>query len=216
MRTIIKTQSTITTPRTRRVRQDEAAIVRIGRLANAIAFAKYAYTEKYRDEDEMTRRRQVYQSMYLLGGYLFEAMRLVDELSTRYGNRPYFAELLVFGAATAKDREIFTEFIFSPGFHLESSAKATEDALNTQELELNSVLACCSYSEENEAYFHSVFAFDTQRLVEALEKNYSYEQLYEFTLSTMPQIAERFLDGASQFIKGVAEQVSKTRNRSVS
>ncbi len=209
----MKTQTTITTLRTKTTRQQEAAIVRVGRLANAIAFAKFAYQGNYDHLDECTRRRQVYQAMYLLGGYLFEAMRLVDELTKRYGNNPYFAELLVFGAATAKYREIFTEFIFSPGFHLESTAKATEDALERQELALNSVLACCTL-EPDDTYFHSVFAFDTQRLVEALEKNYSYEQLYEFTIIEMPQIAERFLAGASQFIEGTAADLLITRNRS--
>ena len=214
MNSLMNSQSTITRKRTKANRRDESALVRTARLANAVAFANYIISTAKNAPAETVRRREIYQATVMLGGLLFEVTKLLDELAPIYGMRPFYSDLLVFRAVMRRFDDILAEYSFSSGYHHESAARATEEALGKQQLDLCSIAASCDLNAEFGTFFGAAFAFDTNSLVAALAKTHGREELFEFACMEMPHMAERFLTGANRFIDGLTGKLMMRRTRS--
>src|SRR5688572_16842520 len=85
--------------------EDLCAMIRLGRLANVIAFTRRAYLDA-ENLNPRLKDRQFVQGTFLLGGYLYEANYLLKDLRDAYGMQPYFADLLVLSAVLNQRHEI--------------------------------------------------------------------------------------------------------------
>jgi hypothetical protein len=192
---------------TRADQDDLSAIVRIGRLANAIAFADFILLNSS-DLPIMVQRRQVCQAVFLLGGYLYEAVHLVDELLPRYGNLPGFADLLIFRSAMNRHRDLLNEIAFSPGSHMESTDAKTKAMLDRHELDLCSLTAGCCIAPDEGIWLHAVFALDVEPILEAHGK-----EVFASIDEAFPLAAKNFSTAATRFIESLAYKLMTRRVR---
>jgi hypothetical protein len=169
MKTITKTKTTKTqSPES--IKEIICAVIRVGRLANAVAFAKRAHRDAVIHPSQI-RRRQIHQSTFLMAGYLYEAMQLIQDLTPKFGLAPHS---LIFCCSKSimdqKYREIITEFNFSPAFHQDIRSDRKLDELNPETFDLNALSVSCDASEEI-AFLHYpvIYKFYTAIIAETDE-----------------------------------------------
>src|SRR5690606_8003602 len=80
-------------------------MVRVGRIANSLAFAEPAYLHASRLPKHL-RQQQLHHAALLLGGYLYEGIQLIDELMPEYGTAPAFSRRMDFAAKSRPHREV--------------------------------------------------------------------------------------------------------------
>ena len=73
------------------------ATLRVARLVNALTFCELA--KQCRHEDAGYTLFQKKYVTFLTGGYLYEAVHLVDDLSQNFGTSYHFRELMRFAAS---------------------------------------------------------------------------------------------------------------------
>lgn len=205
--TTTKTNSSLT----KRIKEDMCAVIRIGRLANALAFAKRAHRDAVIHPTSV-RKRQTQQATYLLCGYLHAARLLVNDLTPRYGLTPEFSDLILFNAMTGQYRELLAEFDCSPSFHQESSPHRDIELLEIQLFDTNSLSAAChSSSDINYLHYPSITAFDLTTCIWNLKQEFNREQFFEFLRVQMLFLTERFLTAANHFIDETTQKIEKAK-----
>jgi hypothetical protein len=196
-------------------REDLCAMIRIGRLANVIAFTRRAYL----DAENLSRRlsdRQKTQATFLLGGYLYEANYLLNDLREPYGMTAYFSDLLILsGFLNARD-EILTAFSFSPAFHQDWQPKRTMDELSRNTPCIDSLgMDCYLGHNPGHVHFRQVLNFDLHNVVDDLLAKYKVEELSTFMADELHELSDAFLRGANSFINGLTKKMLRTRKRPV-
>ena len=102
----------------------KVATLRIARLVNALTFCELA--KQCRHEDINYTHFQRNYTIWLMGGYLYEAVHLVDDLSANFGTSYHFRELMRFAASMRPYRELLAEFNCSPGFTMDWGGGTSE------------------------------------------------------------------------------------------
>ena len=101
------------------------------------------------------RRRQIHQSTFLLAGYLYEAMQLIEDLAREVALAPAFSELLFKSIMDQKYRDVLTEFNFSPAFHQDVRSDRKLDELDPDKFDLHALSMACHSSEDISAVISS-------------------------------------------------------------
>jgi hypothetical protein len=195
-------------------REDLCAMVRIGRLANVIAFTRRAYL----DADNLNRRlcdRQKSQATFLLGGYLYEANYLLNDLREPYGMQAYFGDLLILTGFLNARHEILTAFSFSPAFHQDWQPKRTLEDLDKNTLDVESLnLDCYLGHNPDHLHFRQVLTFDTNNWMDQLLGKYDTDELCTFIADELHELSDAFLRGANAFIQGLSKKMLHRKRRS--
>jgi hypothetical protein len=193
--------------------EDLCAMVRIGRLANVIAFTRRAFL----DADNLNRRlkdRQQLQGTFLLGGYLYEVSCMLRDMLEPYGMQAYFSDLLILKDFLQKRHEILTAFNFSPAFHQDWQASRTLRDLEKNTICVASLQLDC-YLGENPGHLHfrQVIDFDTHNVIDDLLGPYDVEQLTSFMADEIHELSDAFLRGANSFIDGLSKKLLQNRRK---
>jgi hypothetical protein len=192
------------------IKEDLCAVIRMGRLANAVAFAKRAHRDAVIHPLQI-RRRQIHQSTFLLAGYLYEAMQLIEDLTPKYALSPAFSDLLLFKSIMdRKYRDILTEFNFSPAYHQDIRSDRKLDELDPDKFDLSALSAAC-YSSEDIAFLHYpvIYKFYTARIAEGMSDRYNREQFILFLKVDVIFCAERFLTAAGDFVRRTTRKLER-------
>ena len=113
----------------------KVATLRIARLVNALTFCEMVGTTRqpYLDRDYL--RLQKAHTVWLTGGYLYEAVHLIDDLSENFGTSYHFRELMRFAATMRPYRELIAEMNCSPGFTMDWGGGTSERVCETVHFE---------------------------------------------------------------------------------
>src|SRR4030095_6412799 len=203
----MKTTTKTKTSYSKQTKEDLWAMIRVARLANVIAFTERAYLDA-KFHDRGVKRRQFQQATFLLGGYIYEAVQLLNELKAKYTNAPFFSEFLVFLSKLRADCDILVEFSYSPAFHQDWRSSKTLEALDWRELDLCSLAASCLTEgyQPSDTYFPVTHQFDSDSIIESFKGNVPTDELNNFARYELHKLAERFLCGATEFIDGMSEK----------
>jgi len=189
---------------------DLAAIVRIARLANALAFAQRAYLDAVHHPAHI-RQRQMHHATFLIGATLYRALRDARLTGYTYGGRNYFAGLEDFINRTREYEPVLRRLAESPAVTLETDADATYPLLQRYFLDVQSVSACCERWEPGHVYFPAVQAVDTECFADDVADKLDADQLYDFTKTMLGKMCSRFLKGAQQFLAGLSRKAELNR-----
>lgn len=189
---------------------DLAAIVKIARLANALAFAQRAYLDAVHHPTHI-RRRQLHQATFLIGATLYRALRESAMASHLYGDRNYFSGLKDFIKRTREYEPVLKRLAESPAVTFETDAEATYPMLEQYFLDVADVSACCERWEPGHLYFPAVHALDTEHFADDVAHILNGDQLYDFVKTMLSSLSDRFLSGSKQFLAGLARKAELTR-----
>ena len=209
-----KTTKTSLSKLTKTETEDLCAMIRVGRLANVIAFTRRAYL----DADNLNKRlrdRQQVQATILLAGYLYEANYMLAELREPYGMTAYFSDLLVLSNVLSQFHEILTTFSFSPAFHQDWQPQRTLADLERSQIDIESLRMDC-YLGHNPGHLHfrQIMMFDLDNCHDVLLDKFSVGKLCGFLASDLHELSDGFLRGANSFIDGLTKKMLAGKRRS--
>ncbi len=113
----------------------KVAMLRIARLVNALSFCELVRTapQPYANRDHARLQKIFVQ--WLMGGYLYEAVHLIDDLAENFGTSYPFRELMRFAATMRPYRELFAEMNCSPAFTMDWGGATSERICETLHFE---------------------------------------------------------------------------------
>lgn len=189
--------------------EDLSAVVRVARVANALSFADRATITGQLPQHIAQRQQQ--QATFVIGGYLYDAIHLADELAETYAPMICFEGLLAFVMNAKKYRNIVAEFNFNPAFTLDWSGGVTREAVEEHYIDLESIEANCHRRELGHVYFPAIHSLDQTILAEKLAKEITEEGLVDFVREVMPLLTFLFVDGAVEFVAGICRKLELRR-----
>lgn len=178
--------------------EEVAAIIRLGRVANALAFASYSPDKELHISAEVRQRQFVFGS-FLTAGYLLEAVRLIDNLAAKYSDVPEFEGLMTVALKVRDWSELLGEFYRNPCFTMDPDGDITIAAVGQCYADIDGILASSQrgYSYE---YHHAVSKFDLDVLALKLGSRMSREGVNAFVQLELPQMVRDFHAAARTFI----------------
>ena len=100
--------------------------LRLTRLVNALTFCELIYRTRQPYLEQNYFRLQKAHSVWLLGGYLYEALHLVDDLAENFGTSHHFRELMRFATFMRPYRDVLAEMNQNPGFTMDWGGGTSE------------------------------------------------------------------------------------------
>jgi hypothetical protein len=191
-------------------RHEEAtSVMRVARMANALSFANEIYKSAKGVTDAKRRTLLQLHATWLMGGYLYQAVHLVDDLSTQYGRSARFRGLMRFAEEINGFREVFAEFNLSPAFSMDWGGDGTRQTIASLELDFPGVVRNEFDASDPGCFFANVHRVDSFHLQDKLAKFISEEDLPGLILS-FPETILQFVSAAKQFIGGQGGSNTRT------
>lgn len=188
------------------------AMVRLARLSNAIAFTLQVQCDANSNPVRDIKDRQVYHSTFLLGGYLYEAIKVVEDLKSEYCRRVSFAGLWHLHNDLANKHDVLAEMNFNIGYHHESDDRSTRKALAKMELPLTELKRSAFASMPQWTYYPTAYMVDTSVLIESLSNRMTKQDVFRYLRYDLVNVAERFLRVSEIFIKDTSRRMLTHRN----
>ena len=170
---------------------------RVARMVNALTFALQSHAVTPHLEDKAREALQVVHSVWLLGGYLYEAIHLVDDLSTRHGKETRFKRLEQFARNIRLYRELFAEFNLNPSFNMDWGGDTTRKAIATMG---NTTLYYTPEAVDDGAIYPGIFRLDIQYLQDKSDQLVSDDELDGLIRHGLRTYAQMFIDAGIEFI----------------
>lgn len=172
--------------------------VRVARMVNALTFALQSLKASAQYSDLGRRQLQDVHSVWLLGGYLYEAIHLVDDLSSAYGRSPRFAKLDAFARNIRPFREVIAEFNLNPSFTMDWGGDVTRKMIAAKGSPFFAT-AAQSLTAQGVMY-PGVFTLDTEHFRDATDNLVTDEELDDLVKHGLVSYAEMFIDAAIKFV----------------
>lgn len=133
---------------------DFLMIVKMGRIINAVLYAQTTIIQ-FGVEDRYLNRRQYRRGLFVLAGYLHEAINILRHVEDRHVTMESFIPLrkIVHGVEYKQTREYLREIRNVAGFHLADSVDIENTKLALSELELTSHVLMGADDKENLTYY---------------------------------------------------------------
>jgi hypothetical protein len=197
------------------------AMVRIARLSNAIAFCISTADEAHAFPAPV-HKRQITRALFLMGGYLYEAEKLIVHMRKAYHGVECFDPLDTFMELVegpyACDREILEEMNFHVAFHSDWNDTSTPAIVANVGLPNGASPKDEGGPDHDTSYFTFVDAMDTEYLIRRLFGRVSRGDIVRFMKADLRRMCVAFVVAADEFVKGIseliAEEESSVRKRS--
>jgi|CXWL01.1.fsa_nt_gi hypothetical protein len=181
--------------------------VQVGRMLNAIQFAR-AVLGEYKGDRTLLARRLKGRAVYILGGYLHEAVRLIESLWSRYKLDPAFNELHEL-VGPSKEKNFLKVFRDNGAFHLDHF-ETTKTSLDNLVLNEETELALHDGEYITNMYFAFADMLDLNFLIDQLRSNprlsglvdltgKSDDDLADWILTILKDYSEKILTGGIKF-----------------
>lgn len=187
--------------------EDFLAIVKVGRLVNAVAFGMQALHD-YVDNNSPVGKRQRNRATFITGGYLYEGLELVASLRRHYHMEKYFDELkhLTYSEEYILERRILKEMRNIAAFHLDSDDKSTRSAMANLKL-TKYELASGETSRIADFYFNFADTVDLNRIIDVIKRDESEEEVVQYISRTLTTFMPRFIRGGHDFLEGLSIKI---------
>lgn len=166
-------------------------------MINALTFALQSHAVTQHLEDKPRKALQGVHAVWLLGGYLYEAIHLVDDLSTRYGRESRFKRLDQFARNIRPYRELLAEFNLSPGFSMDWGGETTRKQIA---LLPNSTLYHQPETVDDGLIYPGIFRLDIQYLEEVTSDHATEDELEDLIRHGVQTYAQQFIEAGIEFI----------------
>ncbi|MDI1240460.1 MAG: hypothetical protein PSX80_00900 [bacterium] len=177
--------------------EETTAKSRVARMVNALTFALQNFESCDRFRDESRRALQGIHSVWLLGGYLYEAVHLVDDLSTQFGREARFKRLDQFSRNSRPYRELFAEFNLNPAFNMDWGGDTTRKAIASLG---NSTLYHTPQALDEGAVYPGIFTLDIHYLQDKADTLVTEEELNGLIRHGLATYAHMFIEAGIEFI----------------
>ncbi len=187
---------------------DFVAMVKIGRLVNAVSFG-LEVLHVSRDCKTPVEKRQYYRALFLLGGYLHEGMELVASLFTRFQTEPFFQDLrkLRFDESNKVQRKMLKVIRNSVAFHLDHDDKSTRSTLANLKIHRYDLMSA-ETNTFGDFYFDLADTVDLNYLIDVLKEERTEPATLELIFKTVSEMMVEFLRGGHTFLTGLAEKMN--------
>jgi len=192
--------------------RDTTAMIRLARLSNAIAFSMLAMSDNDR-HPEAVKVRQTHHATFLLGGYLYEAAKVIEDLKPQYCRRVSFSDLWYLHNDLVNNHDVLAEMNFNIGYHHEADDRSTRKVLAKMELPLTELKRSAYATPHAMTYYPTAYDVDTKALFNSLSNRMSKDEVSKFVVHDLARIAERFLTASEKFIKETSRQLLTERNK---
>lgn len=195
------------------IRSDEdfAAMVRMGRLMNVLAYMmEVVHDGPPIDEKNPLTLRRFVRTTFNTAGYVYEGYELVTSLYPKYFKKKYFTKFAELYNDPDKTRKRKTMQLMrnAGAFHLDSENKSTKKALAG--LKLNKIdLISGADGTYSTLYFHLADTLDINYVVDQLKETSDDDEgeIYR-TMGVMAvDLLGEFIRAADQFVEGVAREL---------
>lgn len=166
-------------------------------MVNALTFALQNFESSDRFKDEGRKALQGIHSVWLLGGYLYEAVHLVDDLSTQYGREARFKRLDQFAKNSRPFRDLFAEFNLNPAFNMDWGGETTRKAIASLG---NSTLYHTPQALDEGAVYPGIFTLDIHYLQDKADTLVTEEELNGLIRHGLATYSRQFIEAGIEFI----------------
>lgn len=102
------------------------AALRLTRVVNALTFCELARMSSRVHGDAAYGKFQQNHALWLTGGYLYEALRLINELAANFGSAYAFKDLMQVASSLAEFEPLLEDLSDNPSFTLDAGGTTTE------------------------------------------------------------------------------------------
>jgi hypothetical protein len=194
-----------------RENEDFAAMIRVGRLMNVLAFSMevVAANPPIDEKDPLTLRRFV-RTMFLTAGYIYEGYELITSLYPKYYKEEFFAkfaEIYNDPEKTSK-RNILRLMRNAGAFHLDSDNKSTKKALTNLKVKKFDLISG-SDGTYSTLYFHLSDTLDINYVIDELKTQDDEDETEIYRkMGLLPgNLLGVFIRASDQFIEGLARKL---------
>lgn len=184
------------------------ALVKMGRVVNAVAFAIELISGAGEGKNPVSRR-QFHRAVFVAGGYVHEAIKVIESMRLRYSNEAAFKPLyeLAFDDKFKEERKVLLAIRNSAGFHLDSHDATTKKMISQLPLQRYD-LASGESDQVGHFYFDFADIVDINYLISALklegeDDDASFRRIY----LTVSDFMGRFLKLGHEFLVAMADKI---------
>jgi len=166
-------------------------------MVNALTFALQSHELGRLFDNKVRQALQGVHSVWLLGGYLYEAIHLVDDLSTQYGRETRFRRLDLFSRNIRPYRELFAEMNLNPAFNMDWGGDTTRKAIASMG---NTTLYHTPEALDEGAIYPGIFKLDLHYLEDKCGDFVLDEELNDLIRHGFVAYAQMFIKAGIEFI----------------
>lgn len=188
---------------------DFLALIKVGRVVNAVMFGFQCISD-YMEDMSPVGRRQYNRAIFLTAGYMYEGLALVDSLKLKYVNEVFFERLNnLTGDTYKRHRKIVQEIRHSVAFHLDSDDKSTKAALKNLKLPRYDLMSGNS-SRMMDFYFDFADTIDLNYLIDKLKDDRPETEVLGEIFTCFTDILKEFGGAGHEFLTGLGEKMNFT------
>ncbi|MEZ5423162.1 MAG: hypothetical protein R2682_08730 [Pyrinomonadaceae bacterium] len=192
-----------------RSNDDFLAFIRVGRLLNAVAFSTEVLLTSRPDGNDPRGTRQYNRAFFLTGGYLYEAVQLIDSLYLEFQHESYFAGLKQFATSNLDKgfKKVLQTMRHSIAFHLDCDNKSTQQTLPNLSLSSYRVMSATTETYRD-FYFDLADTVDINYLVDSLGGPDSETIVLNRIAKSVSEMQIGLLSAGHDFLLGLAKKLN--------
>ncbi len=188
---------------------DFLALIKVGRVVNAVMFGFQCISD-YIEDMSPVGRRQYNRAIFLTSGYMYEGLVLVDSLKLKYVKEKFFQRLnALTGVGYKRHRKIVQEIRHSVAFHLDSDDKSTKAALKNLKLPRYDLMSGNS-SRMMDFYFDLADTIDLNYLIDKFKGDRPEADVLAEIFQCFIDILKEFGGAGHEFLTGLGEKMNFT------
>ena len=180
----------------------KVATLRLARLVNALTFCELVRTKVSSFENQEYFCFKWKHAAWLMGGYLYEAVHLIDDLSENFGGSRHFRELMQFAAYTRPYRELLAEMNTNPSFTMDWGGGTSERECEAVHFTAEGIAADRSGTNPRVQFYDEAWAVDAKWAAMQVMKFMPIEQANEIASDGLDLFSKMFRLAAVRFIEG--------------
>lgn len=188
---------------------DFVNIVRVGRLLNCLCFGMQLIADKS-ETSTILEQRNHYRKIYLIGGYLYEGLLLIDDLWSLYNGCDFYSGFAALKSEKPERRRKIVQTIRdSVGFHLDWREKLTSATINKLDLPYVEFIAYQG-KQVGDTYASVSDVVDLNYLMDCLKGEQSEPETQREIYDTLASLTSDMTKACDVFINGLIKRLKLT------
>ena len=179
----------------------KVAAVRLARVVNALTFCELSRSSFRHHRETAYAHFQFKHSYWLMGGYLYEAFHLVNELAGNFGTAFHFKDLMQFAAAVSEYEHLLAEMNCNPSFTLDYGGGTTEQICETVWLDNAKLAKGRDGSNPRVPFYDEVTQVDAEWLRQRSKQYLEFPHLTDVLQNGLELYSRMFRMAAVKFIE---------------
>ena len=179
----------------------KVAALRLIRVVNALTFCELARMScRWHREDWGYLNFQSRHAMWLIGGYLYEAFHLVNDLSENFGTTFHFKELMHWAKSVAEYEELLADMNCNPAFTLDYGGETTGQICETVWIDNTRLAEARDGSNPRIPFYDEATKIDVDWLRQQTRQYLELERVHEFVNHGLELYSKMFRMATVKFL----------------